>query len=187
MDVIRTPRLALVPATAALLDAELRSREALADLLGADVPADWPPGEHDRDAVELFRARLAERPDAAGWYGWYALLPGPGGSVLIGSGGFLGPPGADGTVEIGYSIVPTYRRRGFATELVRALVDRALSTAGVARVVAHTTPANVGSVKVLERCGFRHVGPGDEPGSVRYAVARRGGPTVDASGSAGPG
>ncbi len=172
MDVVRTPRLELVPATVTLLDAELDSREALAGLLGAAVPDDWPPGEHDRGAAELFRARLAEDPDAVGWYGWYAILPSPAGSVLIGSGGYLGPPDADGTVEIGYSILPAYRGRGFATELARALVDRAFSTAGVARVVAQTSPDNVGSVKVLERCGFRPIGPGKEPGSVRYAIHR---------------
>lgn len=174
MDVIRTSRLELVPATAALLAAELGSREMLAGLLGATVPTDWPPGEHDRGAVEFFRARLVERPDAVGWYGWYAVLrlPAPASSVLIGSGGYFGPPDAEGTVEIGYSILPAYRGRGFATELARALVDRAFSIAGVARVVAHTTPENVASVKVLERCGFRPVGPGTEPGSVRYAIDR---------------
>jgi RimJ/RimL family protein N-acetyltransferase len=170
MDVIRTARLELVPATVALLDAELGSREALAELLGAIVPSDWPPGEHDRAAVEVFRARLAERPEAAGWYGWYAICREPTGSVLIGSGGYFGPPDGEGTVEIGYSILPAYRRRGFATELAHALVDRAFTVAGVARVVAQTTPATVGSVKVLERCGFRPIGSGGEPGSVRYAI-----------------
>lgn len=173
MGIVRTRRLELVPATVPLLDAELGTREELGDLLGAIVPADWPPGEHDRGAVEAFRALLLERPEAAGWCVWYAILPQPAGRVLIGSGGYFGPPDASGTVEIGYSILPAYRARGFATELTRALVDRALSVPGVARVVAHTTRDNVGSVKVLERCGFRVVGPGDEPGSLRYAIPAR--------------
>ncbi|GIV01129.1 MAG: hypothetical protein KatS3mg014_2744 [Actinomycetota bacterium] len=173
MESIRTRRLELVAATVPLLDAELGSPEALGDLLGAAVPVDWPPGEHDRAAVESFRALLVGRPDAAGWCAWYAILRAPAGSVLIGTGGYMGPPDADGTVEIGYSILPAFRSRGLATELARALVDRALSVPGAARVVAHTTRGNVGSVKVLERCGFRVVGPGDEPGSLRYAIPAR--------------
>jgi len=87
---------------------------------------------------------------------------------VIGAGGYFGPPAADGTVEIGYSIVPEFYSRGFATELVRALVRRAISTPGVTRVIAHTHHDNIGSVKVLERCGFSLTGPGQESGSLQY-------------------
>jgi RimJ/RimL family protein N-acetyltransferase len=177
MQIIRTRRLDLIPATLALVEADLQSPEALARLLGAAVPASWPPGEYDRSAMEFFRDRLAENPGAVGWYGWYAVhrqveLHG---SVLIGSGGYLGPPGSDGVAEIGYSVVPESRALGFATELVQALVSRAFSKPEVVRVIAHTTPANPGSVRVLERCGFSLVGPGSEPGTVQYATT---GPTT---------
>lgn len=172
MQSIRTRRLDLVPATLALVDADLQSPEALARLLEAAVPASWPPGEYDRSAMEFFRARLSENPEAAGWYGWYAVHRPvePPGAVLIGSGGYFGPPGTDGVVEIGYSIVPESRALGFATELVRALVSRAFSVPEVVRVIAHTTPTNLGSVTVLERCGFSLVGPGSEPGTVQYGI-----------------
>ena len=174
MQIIRTRRLDLVPATLALLDADLLSPEALARLLGASVPASWPPGEYDRPAMEFFHARLSENPDAVGWYGWYAVhrSVGPSVAALIGSGGYFGPPGADGVLEIGYSIVPESRALGFATELVQALVSRAFSVPEVVRVIAHTTATNLGSVTVLERCGFSLVGPGSEPGTVQYGTAR---------------
>ena len=163
---IASPRLELVPATVVLLDAELESPSTLALLLDAQVPGGWPPGEYDRPAIEFFRARLAENPDAAGWYGWYALLRAPGGQarIVIGAGGFCGPPDADGLVEIGYSIVPAFEKRGLATELVRALVSHAFETGRVRTIIAHTRPENAGSAKVLERCGFTLAGPGREPG-----------------------
>lgn len=91
-------------------------------------------------------------------------------AVLIGTGGYFGPPGTDGVVEIGYSIVPESRALGFATELVQALVSRAFSVSTVVRVIAHTTPENFGSVTVLERCGFSVVGPGSELGTVQYGT-----------------
>ena len=174
MQIIRTRRLDLVPATLALVDADLQSPEALTRLLGAFVPASWPPGEYDRSAMEFFRARLSENPDTVGWYGWYAVHrpDAPAAAVLIGAGGYFGPPGADGVVETGYSIVPESRALGFATELVQALVSRAFSVPGVVRVIAHTSPANIGSVTVLERCGFSVVGPGSDPATVQYSTAR---------------
>ncbi len=174
MQIIRTRRLDIVPVTLALLDSDLLSPEALARVLGASVPASWPPGEYDRSAMEFFRARLSENPDAVGWYGWYAVHRpvAPPGALLIGSGGYFGPPGADGVVEIGYSIVPESRALGFATELVQALVSRAFSVQEVVRVIAHTTPQNLASVTVLERCGFSLIGQGSEPGTVQYGTAR---------------
>jgi RimJ/RimL family protein N-acetyltransferase len=174
MKIIRTDRLDLVPATLALVEADIESPEALARLLGAAVPSSWPPGEYDRAAMEFFRDRLSESPEAVGWYGWYAVHRSvePHGSVLVGCGGYLGPPAADGVVEIGYSIVPESQRLGFATELVHALLSRAFSMPQVVGVIAHTTSTNLGSVRVLEKCGFSLVGPGREPGTVRYATTK---------------
>jgi len=174
MLMIRTERLDLLAAAIDHLDAELESPSQLAALLGARVPEGWPPGEYDRTAIEFFRARLAENPEAAGWYGWYAVERAGEGrlATLLGAGGYYGPPSADGTVEVGYSILPGFQGRGFATELVRALVARAFATAGVTRVIAHTFPGNAGSVKALERSGFVLVGPDREPGTVQYAQSR---------------
>ena len=93
MLTICTGRLELVAATPDHLDAELRSPSDLARLLDAVVPAGWPPGEYDRQAIEFFRARLAEDRASEGWYGWYAILrssEGRGGTV-VGAGGYSGP------------------------------------------------------------------------------------------------
>lgn len=174
MLTLRTKRLVLVATTLAHLDAELVSPVELGALLQAHVPESWPPGEYDRAAVEFFRARLLENPEGVGWLGWYALhRPDPDRPpVVVGSGGYFGPPGADGTVEIGYSMVPEFRGMGFATELVQALLRRAFSVPGISQVIAHTHPENIGSVTVLERCGFSFSGPGLEPGTVRYSRSR---------------
>lgn len=64
-------------------------------------------------------------------------------NTLIGLGGYAGPPTSDGSVEIGYSIAPSYQRQGLATELTLALVDFALANPGVSRVLAHTLPGRM--------------------------------------------
>ncbi|MBK8596979.1 MAG: GNAT family N-acetyltransferase [Holophagales bacterium] len=167
-----TPRLSLVAATLRHVEAELTGPRSLALLLGAAVPASWPPGEYDRHAQEYFRDRLAAAsPADAGWFGWYGITrTAPFASpTLVVAAGFVGPPGEDGTVETGYSVVPEARGLGYATEAVKALLAWALRN-GASRVIAHTTPANAASVTVLLRCGFVEDGPGEEPGTVRFAT-----------------
>ena len=170
MEPIRTERLDLIPTTLAHLDAELESPAALSLLLGARLPASWPPGEYDRPAMEFFRSRLAEDPAAAGWYGWYAVHRAH--SIVVGAAGYHGPPGSDGTVEVGYSIAPEFRAQAYATEMVRALVEHAWSVPRVGRVIAHIQPGNLGSVKVLERAGFSRAGRDSGLEAVEYEQLR---------------
>ncbi len=158
------------------VEAELESVDRLRDMLSAEVPPSWPPGEYDRAALEFFRGRLREGgAAAAGWYGWYAIRRAAEGepAALVGAGGFLGPP-SDGVVELGYSVAPEHRGRGYATEMSRALVRRALATSGVRRVVAHTTRDNPASMIVLERCGFHEAGEQASTGRVRWESAPAG-------------
>ena len=85
------------------------------------------------------------------------------------SGGFKGPP-QDGTVEIGYSVLPQFQGRGYATEMVRALIDWAFAQPGVLRIVAETTENNVASMRLLHRLGFAHTEPAVEPGHIRLVL-----------------
>jgi RimJ/RimL family protein N-acetyltransferase len=89
---------------------------------------------------------------------------------LVGAGGYFGPPSADGTVEIGYSIVDETRGEGYGTELAQALTDRALRHPDVRRVIAHVAADNVASHKVLKRAGFRFAAVGAS-GKQRYERA----------------
>jgi RimJ/RimL family protein N-acetyltransferase len=93
--------------------------------------------------------RLAQ-PD--GWGAWLLFHR----EEVVGDAGFKGPP-QDGEVELGYSIIPGQRRRGYATEAAQALVDWALAQPGVERVVAETEPENEASQRVLERAGMRRL------------------------------
>jgi [ribosomal protein S5]-alanine N-acetyltransferase len=173
--VLHTLRLDLIPASVGLLNAELASVAELAEFLGANVSEEWPPGEYDADAIAFFRMRLLESPDAAGWYAWYVLERSVGGRtpLLIGAGGYFGPPGTNGIVEIGYSIVPAFEGRGYATEVVGALVARAFSFPDVVRVIAHTDTDNHGSAKVLLKNGFSLSVPESEAGKNCFVRERR--------------
>jgi ribosomal-protein-alanine N-acetyltransferase len=87
--------------------------------------------------------------------------------VLVASGGFKGPPG-EGAAEIGYSVLPQFEGRGYATEMVGGLVRWALAQPGVVRVVAETEWANPASVRVLGKAGFVPAGVATEPEGARF-------------------
>ena len=167
---IVTRRLTLIAATVALARAELDDRPAFADLLGAVVPEAWPP-DAAADALPLFLDWLEAAPDQAGWFGWYTLCRDicASGQVLVGGGGFLGPP-RDGIVQMGCSVLPEFQRRGYATEMVRGLAAWAFVQPGVTVVAAETEWANPASVRVLERAGFQVAGAPSNPAGLRFEL-----------------
>ena len=171
---LRTPRLELVAATVDLLRADGAGPAALGAALGAEVPEGWPPPIYDAAARDFMLRNLESTPGSEGYGAWYVLLrDGRGGApVLIGTAGLMGLPSGDATVEIGYSILEGHQRRGHASEAVAALLDWAHAQPGVRRVIAHTFPELLPSIRVLEKNGFRRTGPGAEEGTIRFEHER---------------
>jgi [ribosomal protein S5]-alanine N-acetyltransferase len=171
LNILQSHRLTLIASTLTHIRTELDSPEQLASLLNAVVSPAWPTGEYDRDAMEFFRARLEEGGEAVeGWYGWYAVrrADAEGPRALVGGAGYFGPANEEGTLEVGYSVLPQWQRRGYASEMVGTLVERAFTFAHVKRIIAHTTEANPASIAVLLHCGFHAAGAGREPGTLRF-------------------
>jgi RimJ/RimL family protein N-acetyltransferase len=166
---LTTPRLRLVPATSALITAELEGVNRLKDVLDTDVPPDWPPEHHDIDTLAFWRKAVRQR-GASGWWLHYALLTSSKRPTLVGSVGYKGPP-TGGVVEIGYSVVPSWQRMGLATEACRALIESAWQR-GAQVVVARTLEGLEPSIGVLRKLGFA---PSDsaEPGVVAFTLRRR--------------
>lgn len=59
---------------------------------------------------------------------------------------------------IGYDLNPTYWSQGFATEAVQSIIDFVTVEHEVHRIEAYVSPGNVGSEKVLKKCGFEKEG-----------------------------
>jgi RimJ/RimL family protein N-acetyltransferase len=167
-----TPRLDLIPGSRATVKAALEDPGQLGALLNARVPDSWPPELLDAPALE-WTLRWLENPanhHSFGMY-WMVLREGPKGRTLVGVAGFKGMP-KDGMVEIGYGVVTEHQRRGYATETVRAFLAHAFASLRVERVTAETYPHLAPSIGVVEKCGFRFIGDGSEPGVVRYEITR---------------
>ncbi|MEV0339827.1 GNAT family N-acetyltransferase [Nocardia sp. NPDC050713] len=121
------------------------------------------PAAGDRAIAGLF----ADHPQWYGEYGHRLIIERETG-LVVGSIGLFWPPGADG-LEIGYGTIPSRRGRGYASAATRALTEFALG-AGVHAVYADVEPSNPGSVRVLEKAGFRRTGAAD--GLIRFEMTR---------------
>ena len=107
----------------------------------------------------LWRIRLkqvAEDPVAIEWIARAALDADT--ERVVGHVGFHGPPDERGMVEVAYSVDPEYRRRGYATAMLRAALRWAEEAPGVAVVRASISPDNAASLATLRPFGFEHVG-----------------------------
>jgi [ribosomal protein S5]-alanine N-acetyltransferase len=159
---IRSDRLELVSISpdfiAALLDERRGDAESEAALR---LPDGWPDA-HDRRFLNLRLRQMVERPEIQEWFVYAVVLP-KGERPMIGHAGFHGPPGvnavkAPDAVEVGYSVFEPHRRRGYATEVVRALIGWASREHGIRRFIASISPENEGSLALVRRLGFHEIG-----------------------------
>ncbi len=61
-------------------------------------------------------------------------------------------------LEIGYSLVPSERGKGYGTEATQLMVDYLFLSKDTMRIQAQTDPRNVASHKLLEKVGFMKEG-----------------------------
>ncbi len=147
-DLITTERLRLIPVTAA--DA--------ADMTAGRHQDRWHPDYPQR--IDVDAATLVRSGDA--WGPRHIVLD----RLAVGTIGCFGPP-VDDEIEVGYAVVEPVRRRGVATEALRALVDEA-ERVGV-RLRASVRPDNSPGLRVLAKCGFTELRGSNEDGELVMA------------------
>ncbi len=143
---LRTKNLQLVPSTPEEVRAQISQMDARER---AELSPDWLARLHAATTIDPWVL------------GFSLVLDGTG--VLVGSCGFKGPPGTDGTVEIAYGIAPAFQNKGYATEAAAALVRFALASGQVRVVRAHTIEQAGASARVLAKCHFELIGQVVEP------------------------
>jgi len=129
------------------------------ELVDYAVPADFPGTA--AEVLEIRRVQLAADPERAPWS--VRAMVRRDDRVMVGFVNFHGPPGtndieADGAAELGWTVFPEHRRRGYATETARRLIQWARDEHGVRHFISSTTPDNAPSLRVHEKLGFRRTG-----------------------------
>jgi RimJ/RimL family protein N-acetyltransferase len=157
----------------ALLDAfiagDVTRARALVDYA---IPLDFPGTA--TEVLELRRIQLAADPARAPWS--VRAMVRRDDRVMVGFVNFHGPPGTNdieeaGAAELGWTVFPEHRRKGYATETAQRLMDWARNEHGVRRFISSTTADNAPSLRVHEKLGFRRTGQVVE-GEIIFELAR---------------
>jgi ribosomal-protein-alanine N-acetyltransferase len=157
------PRLELTPLPAAAAGALLDDREKAAATIGSSLPAAWP----QTDLLDVLPMQAAAEPAAERFGIWLIIERDT--NTVVGDIGFMGPPDG-GLVEIGFSVIPDRRRRGYATEAARCLIDWAFGEPGIREVSARSEAENEASARVLRAAGFARTG--ESHGVVRWGLTQ---------------
>ena len=107
----------------------------------------------------LWRLRaeqISAEPTHARWVARAAIARRTG--EVVGHAGFHGPPDEGGLVEIGYTVDPRFRRKGYGRALVRELLARAAAEPEVVTVRATISPGNTASLATIAGFGFERTG-----------------------------
>ena len=157
---VATPRLVLLALDARTVELMLAGDSVAAgERLGVVLPPDI-----GRTSEGLLRIRLNDlrtTPEAEPWL-LRVIADRRTPRRMVGFVGFHGPPDAGGRAEVGYEVLPEYRRRGIALEATRGLLEWARGR-GVHTFVASVRPGNTASQALVARLGFRPAGSRWDP------------------------
>jgi RimJ/RimL family protein N-acetyltransferase len=175
---IETPRLILrtlpPPALAAL---------AAGDRVEASRLTQCDLGSFPDDQLSIAAVRLKDLGNDADYLPWsLRVMALKSGLRFAGHFNFHTKPNADylkelapGAVEMGYFVLPEFRRQGLAEEAVFGMMDWAARTHGVTRFVVSISPNNAPSVAMARKLGFARIGSHiDEEDGYEDILARDG-------------
>ncbi|QDP40062.1 GNAT family N-acetyltransferase [Radiobacillus deserti] len=147
MEIV-SARLTLVALT--LDSVKLLMTNRMAYFLKYHIPfeIDWP-SDGFKALLPLYVEKLEADPSELGYGPWVILENAS--NQLVGNIGFKGriddePPH---TLDIGYEVLPKFRKQGIATEAVKFLTEWALEQPNIYRVTASCDISNIISQRVL--------------------------------------
>ncbi|MCI0583321.1 MAG: GNAT family N-acetyltransferase [Chloroflexi bacterium] len=160
VEPIRTPRLDLVPISAAFTQALVDGdRDRARVIIGAAV-GQWLVGD-SAHVVQLAMAQATGKTGAPEGGGRVVVLvERTGRRRAIGSIGFHGPPDERGRLEVGCRIHPAYRGRGYAGEAMTAMFDWAVARLGINRFLVSVSSAEGRRPRLVTEVELR---PGELP------------------------
>jgi RimJ/RimL family protein N-acetyltransferase len=150
-----TARLRLDPLLPATIEALLAGdREKASEAQGVELTDEFVESLDDF-FLQVQLDRMTANPAGGGWCARTMVRLED--QALVGHCGFHGPPEDVGRAEIGYTVLPSQRGAGFATEAAAALVHFAAER-GAGTVFATVAPDNAPSLRVVEKLGFVRTG-----------------------------
>jgi len=151
---IVTDRLIIIPMNYSIVCSVLNGDHIETDKLGIQVSAKWPLPD-TIDILNSIKDTMPKNNDITGFDVWMAVKKTD--MVFVGDAGFKGEPDVDGRIEIGYGIIEEEQRKGYGYEIASSLMSWASKQSNVKTIAADCLLDNIGSIKILEKCGMNEI------------------------------
>lgn len=116
----------------------------------------WQP-HADIEVTKGVLANWDKKNEMLDYYHWGIVLKETG--QMIGAGGIIGSiDEKHHSADLGYCLSRAYWGKGYMSEAVAAMIAHLFNTVGVNRIAATYDPANVGSGRVMQKCGMSFEG-----------------------------
>lgn len=156
---IETQRLLIVPMTFEFVSKILDDDITVYKEFGIKPIDEWPNIDI-REIMPILKDKLSSKPIPDGFEAW--LFVDKSDNSIVGDGGFKGPPDENGVIDIGYGIIESRRRQGFAYEAVTALIKWGFSHNNVKAITADCLKNNTASINLLKKLGMVEIRQEDE-------------------------
>lgn len=149
---LETSRLHLIPLSAGSLALSLEDYAKMQNYLGLRIDKAILEDEEMQYAMKVRLRKVLENPEHYLWFtNWAVVLKEE--KVIIGYIILKGLPNELGEVILGYQIDEKYRRKGYATEAVREMLQWIFTYPKALSVIADTEKTNIPSCRLLEHIG----------------------------------
>jgi RimJ/RimL family protein N-acetyltransferase len=148
-------------------------KEPFARLNGDPVVMEFFPSLLDRTESDAFADRIDAGFDAIGYGLWAVEVPGDADFIgYVGLALHTFEAHFTPAVEVGWRLRRDYWGHGFAGEAARAALADGFDRVGLEEIVSFTVPANVRSIRVMQRIGMTR-DPADDFDHPRLPVGHR--------------
>lgn len=141
----------MIPFTKDIIQAAIHQDKEKLSTLGIIPTNEWP--EPDLiEALPYFNQQIIDN-GITGYNSWLILDKHT--NEIIGSLGFINEPDINGSIEIGFGIIPSKRRQGYCEEAANALIQWVKNKQEVKIITAQCNEDNEKSKSLLKKIGFK--------------------------------
>lgn len=153
---LETTRLKLIPLSFEQVEKFRQLNNELEDELGLNR-FDRELTERYKDALQKYTLEWIRNDPVNILFATVWIMVEKESNSIAGDIGFKRKADVNGNIEIGYSVQPKFRRKGYATEAIGELCKWAFTHSEVFAILAETLEDNEASIKALKNNGFIEV------------------------------
>ncbi|WP_024831699.1 GNAT family N-acetyltransferase [Ruminiclostridium josui] len=147
---IETERLIIMPMTHSMVCTVLSGSTEEYEKLGVKFNGKWPL-QDTLDILHFIKDRMKKN-ETDGFYVWMIVKKED--MTVIGDAGFKGAPNENGEIEIGFGFIKEEQQKGYGYEAASSLIEWASQKNKVKVIKADCLIDNIGSIKLLKKCGM---------------------------------